>query len=106
MREITQDNVIEYIKQKGRRGKITTDYLLDNADLIKAMHNPLGREILTYLSNEYEALFLKIIKCEQSQDDVARFKVIRDIILRLSQKVADYERRLDEISAAAQKKGE
>lgn len=106
MKEITQENVLEYIKQKGKRGKITTDYLLENADVIKAIQSTLGREILHYLALEYEELFHKIIDIKHTEEEAVRFKVIRDIILRLSLKIASYERRLDEISAVAQKKGE
>ncbi len=106
MKEITAENVIDYIKQKGRHGKVTTEYLLENADVIKAIKTPIGKEILKYLALEYEELFQKIVELKHTPEDAIRFKVTKDIILRLSLKISSYERRLDEISAVAQKKGD
>jgi len=98
MKEINEENVIAYLKKKGQHGKLTVDYLLNNADVNYAMNTTLGREILKYLVAEYEELFLKIINQKNSPEETIKFRIMRDIIFRLSQKITDYSRRLDEIT--------
>ena len=98
MKEINEENVINYLKKKGQHGKLTVDYLLNNADVNYAMNTTLGREILKYLVAEYEELFLKIINQKNTPEETIKFRIMRDIIFRLSQKITDYSRRLDEIT--------
>jgi hypothetical protein len=99
MREITKEEISAYIQEFPKRADRIMGFLLKNKDIMRAVESPLGNEIMKYLITEHEELLDKITILAATDEEKVRFKVIRDIIWRIADKVNTYNRQVNKIKS-------
>ena len=92
---MSSDEVREFVRTFGKRAEKTLSTLGKDLNFITAINTPVGEELLKDLVSEYHRLLDRVASLDCSDDEKARYKVVRDLIARWSQKIAEYENRVD-----------
>ena len=96
-KELSKEEIDDFVAAYGKRAHVTMNFLMNNVDVMKSYESPIGQEILKHLVSEHEELFEKITALKANDEEKIRFKVIRDIIFRLSKMVNNYYSRIEGI---------
>jgi len=95
--EVSQEQVIKFLREKGKRGAQTLSVLGKYAPFMEAINSPLGAELLRDLNTKHEELLEKISDLEATESDCAEYIAVKNLILRWCEKINNYERELDKL---------
>jgi len=95
--EVSQEQVIKFLREKGKRGAQTLSVLGKYAPFMEAINSPLGAELLRDLNTKHEELLEKISDLEATESDRAEYKAVKDMILRWADKISRFEAELNKV---------
>jgi hypothetical protein len=95
--EVSQDQVINFLREKGKRGAQTLSVLGKYAPFMEAIYSPLGKELIRDLNTKHEELLEKISDLNATESDRAEYKAVKDMIFRWCDKINRYEMELNKI---------
>ena len=97
--------IMKYIEVMGDRGKKTLSILGRKQDFITAVNTKIGQELMSDLISMHEILLNKVADLNATSEDKADYKAVSKLISLWATKIADYERKNQEIIYIATKEG-
>jgi hypothetical protein len=95
--EVSQEQVIKFLREKGKRGAQTLSVLGKFAPFMEAINSASGAELLRDLNTKHDELLDKISELNATESDRAEYKAVRDMILRWCDKINRFEAELNKI---------
>ncbi len=92
--EVSQEQVIKFLREKGKRGELTLSVLGKYAPFMESINSKLGKELIVDLNTMYDELINKIAGLTATDDDRADFRAVNKLTLRWCDKISTYEKEL------------
>lgn len=94
---VTAEQLAGYLRRKGKTGERTLSLLGYYRPFVDAINTEVGKEILKDAIRVHEELLSKIAEINATDAEKAEYQAIRKIILRWSERIAQYEKHLSEV---------
>uniref|UniRef100_A0A6M3IS91 Uncharacterized protein n=1 Tax=viral metagenome TaxID=1070528 RepID=A0A6M3IS91_9ZZZZ len=95
--EVSQEQVIKFLREKGKRGAQTLSVLGKYAPFMAAIQSEIGVELLRDLNTMHDELLDKISSLTATESERAEYKAVKGLILRFCDKLNKYENELNKI---------
>lgn len=95
--EISQEQVIKFLREKGKRGAQTLSVLGKYAPFMQAIQTEIGAELLRDLNTKHDELLDRISSLTATDSDRAEYLAVKNMILRWADKISKYEMELNKL---------
>ena len=95
---VTAEQLASYLKRKGRAGSQTLSILGKYQPFQEAINSEIGKEILRDAIVIHESLLIKVADLTATPEETMEYKAVRKIIIRWSERIAKYQKSLEEIT--------
>ncbi len=95
--EISQEQVIKFLREKGKRGAQTLSVLGKYAPFMQAIQSEIGKELLRDLNTMHDELLDKISSLTATESDRASYQAVKNLILRFCEKINRYEAEMSKL---------
>jgi hypothetical protein len=92
---------MDYVRTKGRSGDRTVEILKDNEAFLASFNTQIGFELLKDLCGKHEELLNKISRLDADVNDRVEYKVVKDLIIKWSDRINAYIKAVDTINKEA-----
>jgi hypothetical protein len=93
----TREEIETYLKRMGKHGMQTLSTLGKLQPFAQCMETEIGKVILGGLVDQHERLLEKVIDLSATDEEKIEFRVIKRMLLELSDKINQYSSRVDQI---------
>jgi hypothetical protein len=94
---LTAEGVARYLKMNKKRGELTLHVLGMYQPFVDAWNSEIGRQVLDYSVGMLERTFMKIADETATAEERADYRAYQRMIKTISERLATYEKNLDEL---------
>ena len=91
---VTAEQLANYLKKTGKVGAKTMHVLGKYTPFIQAMATTIGQEIMADALRRHDMLLDRVASLEVTDGEKGEYKALREIIMKWSEKIANYEANL------------
>ena len=98
--DITPNALAKFLATTKKRGAMTLSILGEKSKFIDAVNTDIGQQLLGDLVEMHETLLKKISNNGASDYDRSEYKIVKEMLVRWSERIENYNRRLEEVKKA------
>jgi hypothetical protein len=95
---VTAERLANFLRRKGQAGARTLSVLGHFQPFVEAIGSEIGKELLQDAITNHERLLLKVAALEATPEETMEYKAYRGIIMRWSERIAQYEKAMAELA--------
>lgn len=101
---LSAKEVEDYLANHGKQAQKVLSFLGKNIAYVNDLHSPLTSRVVEMLISDHEYLIQRVATLEATDEEKVRYRVVRDILAKISQLIEAYKIQVEEVKKGSIRK--